>query len=133
MLPIGEIVKRSQVPASTLRYYEKIGLLPEVDRSGGQRRYPPDILNRIRVIRMAQQAGFQVSEILTLLEGFDPRMIPSKRWRELAMRKRIELAEKRKQLEAMLFMLDNGLSCNCLSWDECFDHVGADGTCCKGS
>ncbi|WP_276357629.1 MerR family transcriptional regulator [Cohnella caldifontis] len=120
MLSIGDVADQSGVPASTLRYYEKEGLLPPVERKGGQRRYSPDILFRIRVIKMAQQAGFQVSEILTLLEGFDSNVPPSERWRAMARIKREELEEKQRELVLMQEALERGLRCSCLSWDECF-------------
>jgi DNA-binding transcriptional MerR regulator len=35
------------VPATTLRYWEDLGLLPPQERSGGQRRYDPDALRRV--------------------------------------------------------------------------------------
>jgi MerR family redox-sensitive transcriptional activator SoxR len=131
MLSIGEIAKRSNVPATTLRYYEKVGLLPEAHRYSGQRRYSTDIVQRIRVIKMAQQAGFQVQEIFTLLEGFDSNVPPSARWREMAQSKRRELAEKSEQIAMMQKVLENGLKCTCVSWDDCFVNVNLDGNCCK--
>ncbi|TJY44155.1 MerR family transcriptional regulator [Cohnella pontilimi] len=132
MLSIGDVADQSGVPASALRYYEKEGLLPPAERKGGQRRYSPDILFRIRVIKMAQQAGFQVNEILTLLEGFDSNVPPSERWREMAQKKRMELEEKQRELVLMQEVLDRGLRCTCLSWDECFLNVSLDGTCDRG-
>jgi len=128
MLSIGDVAEQSGVPASALRYYEKEGLLPPAERKGGQRRYSPGILFRIRVIKMAQQAGFQVSEILTLLEGFDSNVAPSERWREMAEKKRREIEAKQKELLLMQEALDRGLCCRCLSWDECFVNVDLDGT-----
>lgn len=131
MLSIGEVAKLSDVPASTLRYYEQIGLIPEITRSSGQRRYSPDILQRIRVIKMAQHAGFLVQEIFDLLEGFDSRVLPSERWRVMAERKSAELEEKSKQIKQMQQVLKNSLKCTCLSWDECFENINLeDGNCC---
>ena len=132
MLSIGEMVRMSGVPATTLRYYESVGLLPKTHRSSGQRRYSSDILQRIRVIKMAQKAGFQVQEIFVLLEGFDSNIAPSERWRAMAREKRAELEEKSREIQAMQQVLTNGLKCSCLSWEECFDHIELDGNCCKG-
>ncbi|NTZ20743.1 MerR family transcriptional regulator [Paenibacillus sp. JMULE4] len=127
MLSIGEIARLSDVPASTLRYYENVGLIPKVSRRSGQRRYSSDILQRIRVIKTAQQAGFHVQEIFVLLEGFDSNVPPSERWRSMAQKKRLELEEKERQIKMMQQVLENGLKCFCLSWDECFVNVDLDG------
>ena len=126
MLSIGEIARLSDVPASTLRYYENVGLIPKVSRRSGQRRYSADILQRIRVIKTAQQAGFHVQEIFVLLEGFDSNVPPSERWRSMAQKKRHELEEKGRQIKMMQQVLENGLKCSCLSWDECFVNVDLD-------
>jgi MerR family redox-sensitive transcriptional activator SoxR len=120
MLTIGQVASAAGISASALRFYESVELLPKTNRIGGQRRYSPDILKRIRVIKIAQQAGFQVQEIHTLLEGFDASVPASERWRELAKQKRKELEEKVRLIEQMKQVLDSGLSCTCLSWDECF-------------
>jgi MerR family redox-sensitive transcriptional activator SoxR len=128
-LSIGEVVKLSDVPASTLRYYEQVGLIPTTSRNNGQRRYTTDILQRIQIIKMAQQSGFQVSEIFVLLEGFDSNISPSERWKSMANNKRMELEEKSKQIELMQQTLDNGLKCKCLSWDECFTNIDKNGDC----
>jgi len=127
MLSIGEVADLSGVPASTLRYYEKVGLLPPAERKGGQRRYSPTILFRIRVVKAAQKAGFQVSEIMTLVEGFDSNVTPSERWRQMAESKRRELEVKQRELILMQEVLDRGLQCSCLSWEECFANVELDG------
>lgn len=47
MLTIGEVARRSGVAATTLRYYEQIGLLPAPTRLGGQRRYDEAVLSRL--------------------------------------------------------------------------------------
>ena len=47
MLSIGDVAAQSGVPASTLRYWEEIGLLPAPERVAGRRRYPNSILRRL--------------------------------------------------------------------------------------
>ena len=46
-LPISTVAERYGVPASTLRYWEQIGLLPVQQRTAGQRRYDLDAIRRI--------------------------------------------------------------------------------------
>ncbi|GED32414.1 MerR family transcriptional regulator [Brevibacillus centrosporus] len=127
---IGQIASRAELNSSTIRYYESIGLMPEPERINGQRRYSEDVLDRIRFIKTAQAAGFSIPEITVLLEGFEPHISPSDRWKELAKEKCEELEEKKKQLDNMLQVLENGLKCKCLTWSECFVKMNSDGTCC---
>lgn len=66
---IGQLGQRAGVSADTLRYYEKIGLLPRPLRDpGGRRRYGEADLARLRFIQRAQAMNFTLAEIRTLLE-----------------------------------------------------------------
>jgi len=68
-LSIGEVSERTGLTADTLRYYERIGLLPGINRNaGGQRRYSDDDLGRLRFIRRAQAMDFSLDEIGGLLQ-----------------------------------------------------------------
>ena len=61
---IGEVARRSGVPAKTLRYYEDIGLLdPPARTSSGYREFDHDILDRLVFIRAAQAVGLSLGEI----------------------------------------------------------------------
>ncbi|MDP1681632.1 MAG: heavy metal-responsive transcriptional regulator [Burkholderiales bacterium] len=65
---IGDIARLLGVSADTLRYYEKIGLLPRVGRSGaGLREYGERDVSRLRFIQRAQKMGFSLAEIAHLL------------------------------------------------------------------
>ncbi len=69
MLSIGETAQRTGLSADTLRYYEKIGLMPRVARDeGGRRRYESRDLARLRFIQRAQRCNFSLDEIRQLLE-----------------------------------------------------------------
>lgn len=129
-LPIGELAKKADVSASTIRYYESIGMLPIPTRVSGQRRYTIEVLDQLKFIKTAQLAGFSNQEIIVLLEGFDDQAPPSERWRHMANTKCLELEEKKKQIDEMLNVLKNGLKCECLTWSECFPKVNSKGTCC---
>lgn len=62
-LDIGEVVKRSGVPASTLRYYEQLGLLQALGRRGLRRQYDEQVLERLALIGLGQAAGMSLQQI----------------------------------------------------------------------
>jgi MerR family mercuric resistance operon transcriptional regulator len=67
-LTIGTLAKRGGVNVETIRYYQRRGLLQEPQKpNGGFRRYPEESLKRVRFIKRAQNLGFTLEEILTLL------------------------------------------------------------------
>lgn len=65
---IGELAAQSGVPASTIRFYEKRGLLPEAKRlTSGYRHYDEDNLKQLKLIRFAQDLGFSLDEVSSML------------------------------------------------------------------
>ena len=67
---IGEIAAGSGVTVETLRYYERLGLLPATPRTkGGARRYDAVTVERVRFIKEAQTLGLALSEIRDALSG----------------------------------------------------------------
>lgn len=62
-LDIGEVVKRSGVPASILRYYEQLGLLQVLGRRGLRRQYDAQVLERLALIGLGQAAGLSLQQI----------------------------------------------------------------------
>ena len=71
-LSIGDLARETGTKVPTIRYYEKIGLLPAPPRSrGNQRRYDPAALERLRFIRHARAFGFSIDDIAELLSLSD--------------------------------------------------------------
>ena len=67
-LRIGEVASRAGVSIDTVRYYEKINLLPRAPRSkGGFRLFTMGAVERVRFIKQAQDIGFSLDEIKELL------------------------------------------------------------------
>jgi len=62
-LDIGEVVRRSGVPASTLRYYEQLGLVQVLGRRGLRRQYDQQVLERLALIGLGQSAGLSLQQI----------------------------------------------------------------------
>lgn len=113
-LRIGEVSRRSGVPATTLRYYEEFGLIAPPPRRGGRE----EVLDTLVVIAAAREAGFELSEVRVLLDAIE-RDGPEPAWRTLAEAKRRELTEQVRRLEAMLGLLDAVTACRCDSTAEC--------------
>jgi MerR family mercuric resistance operon transcriptional regulator len=68
-LTIGEVAQAAGVAATTLRYYEREGLLSPTDRSrAGYRLYDDGAVERLEFIRAAQAVGFTLDDIRALLE-----------------------------------------------------------------
>ena len=65
---IGQVARRAGVSVHTVRYYEHLGLLPQVQRTtSGYRVYSPETFERLRFIRKAQALGFRLDEIKEIL------------------------------------------------------------------
>ena len=118
-LSISEVARRVGLKPSALRYYEHAGILTPPGRVNGRRRYDPDVLTRLAIIQLAQQAGFTLSEIRTLFEGFAQDTTPSARWRDLAKTKISEIDDLVRRTQAMRDLLAEGLRCDCLTLENC--------------
>lgn len=67
---IGELAKLSDLPTSTIRYYEQKGLLPKAHRSAsGYRVYEKTALDRLQIIKFAQSLGFSLDELPKMFIG----------------------------------------------------------------
>ena len=68
-LTSGDAADEAGVNKETLRYYERIGLIEEPPRdSSNYRQYPPETVRRVKFIKRAQDLGFTLEEIETLLD-----------------------------------------------------------------
>ncbi len=76
-LSTAQIARAVDVPIDTVRYYERVGLLPEPPRTtGAHRRYPPTMVDRLQFIRGAQRLGLRLAEIRDLLAVRDTGVCP---------------------------------------------------------
>ena len=95
------------------------GIIPPPRRVNGQRHYDASVLTRIAVIRMAQEAGFTIEEVKTLISGFPDGTPASARWQALALRKLTEVDALIARAQAMRRVLEESLACGCLSLETC--------------
>lgn len=67
-LVIGEVAKRTGVPAKTIRYYEETGLIPAAGRAAnGYRVYDARAVHLLRFVKRARDLGFSMQEVSSLL------------------------------------------------------------------
>ena len=118
-ITIGEVAGRTNVRASAIRYYERVGLLPEPVRVHGRRRYEHEVLGQLALIKGAKRAGFTLRDIRVLLHGFPAEVGAAERWRTLASEKLVEVYELITQLGEIRVRLKTALRCECSSLGEC--------------
>jgi DNA-binding transcriptional MerR regulator len=111
-MTIGHIARRAGLRASTIRYYERLALLPRPIRVAGQRQYDETVLHRLAVIRFAKYVGFTLAEIGYLLQGTAVRP-PTDRWRLMAHEKIEELETMIDRVVTLKRMLEDTLAHTC--------------------
>lgn len=114
---IGALSAATGCKVETIRYYEKIGLMPEPARSeGGQRRYRQAHRNRLQFIRHSRELGFTLDDIRELLALVEQRRHAdtlARRHRN-AVQARIEsLTALREELDRMIADCDAGHDGHC--------------------
>jgi MerR family transcriptional regulator, redox-sensitive transcriptional activator SoxR len=114
-LSIGEVAQETGLQSSALRYYEKVGLITPVARSGGRRQYDRSVLRRLAVIALLQEAGFTIAEVGQLLDagpGHDT-------WQTMAEQKLAELDAHLERIATARDVLVAAVECDCSGLDTC--------------
>jgi DNA-binding transcriptional MerR regulator len=103
----GELAQRAGVSPDTIRHYERLGLLKVPPRtSGGYRNYPPETLDRVRMVRRALGVGFSLQELAKILLIRDSSGIPCQGVLTAAATKRKQIDRQINELKAMRRQLD---------------------------
>jgi MerR family redox-sensitive transcriptional activator SoxR len=119
-LSVGEAAERSGVAVSTLHFYESKGLIRSSRSGGNQRRYARDVLRRIAIIKVAQQAGIPLATIRQALASLPLDGAPTRQdWRKLSTGWRMELNSRIRKLTELRDRLDDCIGCGCLSITAC--------------
>ena len=121
LLTIGEVVKRSGVAASALRFYEDRGLIASEMRAGsGHRRYARSVLRRVAFIVFAQKIGLSLEEIRAELAKLPRNRAPERAdWAKLSSSWTKRIDDRIAELERMRLGLTECIGCGCLSLDRC--------------
>ncbi len=118
-LSIGQIAAQSGVPSSTIRYYEKIGLLPAPSRRSGRRVYSNEVFTRLRMVRLCKELGFELPEVKVVLDGLTKGDRSTNRLKALAAEKLPQLDETIARAQVMRSLLRSASRCACPSLEVC--------------
>ncbi len=107
-LLMGKIIKITGISRETLKFYEKIGLIPPPQRNqSGYRIYPESIFKRLDFIARAKEAGFTLSEIsATLLLADKNLIIEPKEFKDCIDKKITDVKSRVRELEIMINELE---------------------------
>jgi DNA-binding transcriptional MerR regulator len=107
---IGQLAKDAHVPTSTVRYYERVGLLqPEGRSSGNYRVYGSAALKRLRFIRAAQATGFTLDDVTALLSLRDGMTAPCKEVQTLIEDRLADMEQRLADLQHVQRVLKSSL------------------------
>jgi len=117
----GEVAQRAGVSITTLRYYERRGLLPEPVRGpGGHRRYGEDAVRFVRAVKEAQAVGFTLAEIEEYLRVVRTGRVSAPEALRVQMAAKIDEIDGRiAGLRRMRDELARVVGCACSSLDHC--------------
>jgi len=133
-LTVGKVAKRCGVKVSTLHFYEQKGLISSWRNTGNQRRYKPDVIRRIAVIKAAQKMGISLEKTKQALDQLPDKRTPTaKDWEKLSTFWRDELNSRIDYLQRLRDSLTGCIGCGCLSMKNCpiynrDDKLGAEGS-----
>lgn len=106
-MTITEVSKRYNITADTLRYYERIGLIPPVNRNtSGIRNYMEEDCNWVHFMKCMRGAGLSIEVLIEYVTMFQQGNSTIKARKELLIEQRSRIAENIKEMEQTLERLD---------------------------
>lgn len=119
-LSVGQVADRSGLPISTLHFYERKGLIASTRNSANHRIYRREVLRRVTVIKVAQNAGVPLSEIAKALSSLPSRAVPNtEEWARMSEDWHDDLTRRIEALTALRDKIAGCIGCGCLSVKRC--------------
>lgn len=115
-MSIGEVAAVSDTPATTLRFYERRGLIEPPTRVGGQRRYSPNILGRLMVIKFCRIAGLSLDDIERVITDRSPDRTVTK---QMAQQQLAVIDAQLAELQLARRMMQAVTNCSCGHVEAC--------------
>jgi len=103
-MKIGKVAETLGIPASTIRFYERKGLIKKQSRISGAREFNSDSILALRFVQLAQKAGFTIDEMKLLLENYTQNSDVTAMWRLRATEKRREVQAQMADLQLRVQM-----------------------------
>ena len=113
-MDIAEVAKRSGMAASTLRYYEKKGLIASTGRQGLRRTFGKDVLDQLALISLGQAAGLSLDDIRGMFTPSGPQID-----RQVLAARADEIDALVRRVKAMSKGLRHAVACPAPSHMEC--------------
>lgn len=111
LMNIGEVAKRANVPAKTIRYYEEIGLITPKRAANGYRAFGEDDLHKLAFIARARMLGFSIKDCRSLLDLYQDETRSSAQVKAIAQEQLAQIDARIAQLHAMRSTLAHMVTC----------------------
>ena len=125
-MKIGDVAERLGIPVSTIRYYEKVGLIEHQRRVSGRRDFDERALFALQFIQLAQAAGFTIVEMKSLLESYAKDPIRAGLWKPFVETKKMAIRQQIETLNQMDRVLTEFANCRCSTLAECVRLANSD-------
>lgn len=119
---IGEIAKMTGLSPSTLRFYDKEGLLPGLKRQGGKRIFDESHIETLRIIECLKRSGLEIRDIRKFMELTTKGSTSYAQRRELMEERRLKTLEQIEELQRTLAVLEY----KCWYYDEALSRGNED-------
>lgn len=114
-MDISEVAQRTGLPSSTVRFYEKKGLITAISAAGERRRFAPDVLDQLALIALGQAGGLSLDEIQAMLPADAAPQVD----RQVLLAKAEQIDATVKRLRAMSKGLRHAAECPAASHAQC--------------
>lgn len=105
MYTIGKVSEMFNLPISTLRYYDKEGLFPQLERSSGIRKFSDKEIEALRVIECLKKSGMEIKDIKQFMEWCAQGRETYGQRRELFLKQKETIEAEIKRMEKTLDMI----------------------------
>lgn len=106
MYSISEVANMFDLPVSTLRYYDKEGLFPKLERVSGIRKFSDNEIESLRVIECLKKSGLEIKEIKQFMDWCQEGSSTFEKRRELLGKRREVIRAEMTEMEHSLDMLN---------------------------
>lgn len=106
MYTIGQVAQMYSLPVSTLRYYDKEGLFPGLERTSGIRKFTERELEAINVIECLKRSGLEIKDIKQFMQWCEQGSSTYEKRRELFLRQRETVEAEMEKLKRTKAMID---------------------------